>query len=65
MTERFTNIQFDEARLDSPLYAEGGEVEDRADDGQGLGVVRHLAQRRPELPAEGEQLPHLGDMVIL
>ena len=48
-----------QGRTHSPLYTEGGEVEHGADDGEGLRVVSHLAEGRPELPAEREQLPHL------
>ena len=53
-----TNIQCQCCCL-LPLYTEGGEIEDWADDRERLWVVSHLAEGRPELPAEGEQLPHL------
>ena len=52
-------LNLTQGRSDSPLDAEGGEVQDWADDGERLGVVSQLAEDRPELPAEREQLAHL------
>ena len=42
-----------------PLNTEGGQVQDRADDGDGLHVVEELARRHPKGPRVGEQFGHL------
>ena len=42
-----------------PLDTESCEVEDAADDTESLCVVDELAELRPELPGEGEELGHL------
>ena len=52
-------LNLTQGRSHSPLDAEGGEVEDWADDGERLWVVSQLAEGGPELPTEREQLAHL------
>ena len=46
-----------------PLNAEGGQVQDRADDSDGLHVVKELARRHPKSPRVGEQFGHLEESV--